>query len=181
MPKPPTGNPRGRPKGSGHLGAQMRLTVRIPQELYTRLEAFAEGRAYTRGIPQLAICVREALELYLTPRDKRQIENTPHAHHENKRQIENRIPDAADIKRQTINVQEPMPQAYDTTKFTLGPLCKQGHDADGQGHSLRYRKGDKDCVQCRQARSARNAAQASQRRAQRMQATREAAAEKTTL
>jgi hypothetical protein len=50
---------------------------------------------------------------------------------------------------------------YDPTKFVLGRLCKQGHDFDGQGHSLRYLKGDKDCVQCRQARSARNASKRS--------------------
>ena len=56
---------------------------------------------------------------------------------------------------------------YDPTKFVLGRLCKQGHDFDSQGHSLRYLKGDKDCVQCRQARSARNASKANKTRATR--------------
>jgi hypothetical protein len=63
--------------------------------------------------------------------------------------------------------------SYDPAKFTLGALCKQHHNFDGQGHSLRYVKGDKDCHQCRQARSARNAAQASQARAKRKRATRQ--------
>jgi hypothetical protein len=51
------------------------LTVRIPLELYTRLEAFAETRRYTRGIPQLAEYVREALEQYLAQPQNRQTKN----------------------------------------------------------------------------------------------------------
>jgi hypothetical protein len=62
---------------------------------------------------------------------------------------------------------------YDLAKFALGRLCKQAHDFDGEGHSLRYLKGDKDCMQCRQARSARHAAQANHARAKRTQATRQ--------
>jgi hypothetical protein len=65
MPRQTTGMPRGRPKGSGNLGEQMRLTMRIPKGLYERLCAFAEGYRYTHGVPQLAGCVREALEEYL--------------------------------------------------------------------------------------------------------------------
>ena len=75
MPRQPTGRPRGRPKGSGELGEQTRLTVRIPLALYERLTAFAEGRSYTRRAPQLAVCVREALVAYLD--NKRQTKNTP--------------------------------------------------------------------------------------------------------
>jgi hypothetical protein len=59
---------------------------------------------------------------------------------------------------------------YDSAKFALGRLCKQGHDDDGQRHSLRYLLGDKDCVRCRQARSARNAGRAREARAKRKQA-----------
>ena len=59
---------------------------------------------------------------------------------------------------------------YDSAKFALGRLCKQGHDDDGQRHSLRYLLGDKDCVRCRQARSARNAGHAREARAKRKQA-----------
>src|SRR5919199_2481857 len=75
MPRQPTGRPRGRPKGSGELGEQMRLTVRIPLRLYVRLEEYAESRRYTRGVPQLAVCVREALEAYLG--NKGQTKNSP--------------------------------------------------------------------------------------------------------
>src|SRR5215470_10847819 len=95
MPRKPTGNPRGRPKGTGRLGEQTRLTVRIPQTLYTRLEAFAEGRSYTRGTPQLAVCVREALEHYLSGTYKRQTENTSELRNSALRALENK-------KRQTI-------------------------------------------------------------------------------
>src|SRR5262245_4981031 len=41
-----------------------------------RLEAYAEGRSYTRSTPQLAVRVREALELYLATKDKRQTETS---------------------------------------------------------------------------------------------------------
>ena len=75
MPRKPSGRPRGRPKGSGELGEQMRLTVRIPKPLYERLCAFAEGYRYTHSVPQLAVCVREALEEYLT--NKGQTKNIP--------------------------------------------------------------------------------------------------------
>jgi hypothetical protein len=75
---------------------------------------------------------------------------------------------ASDIKKVSADIaSDTKIPSYDPAKFMLGPLCKQGHDYDGQGQSLRYRKGDKDCVPCRQARSARNAAQANQARAQR--------------
>src|SRR5438270_769103 len=75
MPRQPSGRPRGRPKGSGELGEQMRLTVRIPKPLYERLEEYAETKQYTRGAPQLAVCVREALEEYL--HNKGQTKNVP--------------------------------------------------------------------------------------------------------
>src|SRR5262249_5849024 len=69
-----TGNPRGRPKGSGlRLGAQQtRVTIRIPQALYDRLDAYAAGRHFTRGTTQLADCVRELLEHALACPYKRQ-------------------------------------------------------------------------------------------------------------
>ena len=73
MPRQPTGRPVGRPKGSTKLGEHTRLTVRIPTELYARLEAYADGRSFARGgSPQLPVCVREALEHYLTCPQKRQ-------------------------------------------------------------------------------------------------------------
>ena len=73
MPRQPSGKPRGRPTGTGTLGEQTRLTVRIPTELYHRLEAFAERRRYTRGTPQLSGCVRDALEHYLVCLQRQQI------------------------------------------------------------------------------------------------------------
>ena len=90
MPRQTTGRPRGRPKGSGELGEQIRLTVRIPLALYERLATFAEGRSYTRGAPQLAVCVREALVAYL--------ENIGQTKNDDKPQATN--------LRQTINVPE---------------------------------------------------------------------------
>src|SRR5262249_42252157 len=57
--------------------AQTRVTVRLPTVLYDRLEAFAAGRRFHRGRPQLARCVREALEEYLDRHTKRQTENIP--------------------------------------------------------------------------------------------------------
>ena len=90
MPKQSTGNPRGRPKGSGQIGTdQVRFTVRLPHELYNRLEAFTEGRYYTRGAPKLAVCVREAIEQYLPSPNKRQTRNISLALEENNRQTEN--------------------------------------------------------------------------------------------
>ena len=89
MPRKPTGRPRGRPVGTGKLGEQTRLTVRIPLELYTRLEAFAETRRYTRGTPQLAECVREALEQYLAQPHNRQTKNLTIVHEHNNGQTEN--------------------------------------------------------------------------------------------
>jgi hypothetical protein len=85
MPRQPTGRPTGRPKGSGQLGSetqgtQTRLTVRLPQDLYDRLDAFAEGHtSFTHGAPRLALCVREALAHYLICPKIRQTENAPYA------------------------------------------------------------------------------------------------------
>jgi hypothetical protein len=47
---------------------------------------------------------------------------------------------------------------FDTSKFMLGELCKNQHDFDGQGHSLRYIRGDRACQQCKQARDSRHLA-----------------------
>ncbi len=101
MPRKPTGNPRGRPPGTGTLGEQTRFTVRIPTELYARLEAFAEGRSYTRGTPQRAGCVRELLEHALLCPYKRQTTNIPLPSEYNNRQTENIPLNAQDNIRQT--------------------------------------------------------------------------------
>ena len=68
-----TGRPPGRPPGSGRLGKVKRVTVTLPEALYVRLEAYADGRSVARGgSPQLPACVREAVEHYLTCPQKRQ-------------------------------------------------------------------------------------------------------------
>jgi hypothetical protein len=68
-----TGKPRGRPVGSSKLGKGKRVTVLLPEALYVRLAAYAEGRSSARGdVPQLPACVREALEHYLVCPQKRQ-------------------------------------------------------------------------------------------------------------
>ena len=134
MPRQPTGKPPGRPKGSGQLGEQTRLTVRIPMLLYERLQAFAEGRVYTRGAPQLAICVREALEEYLACRQTG-LDNT--------RQTQN-IPSArTPISRQTENGTT----GYDISKYTLGKLCPRGHEHGTSGQSL-LRISNRHCILC---------------------------------
>ena len=42
---------------------------------------------------------------------------------------------------------------FDPAKYALGPLCEHGHDADGQGHSLRQRGGKRECRECKNIRS----------------------------
>src|SRR5262249_59916871 len=100
MARPPTGNPRGRPKGSGRLTpaqtvaeAQTRITVRLPTALYDRLEAFAAGRHVHHGSRPLAQCMREALEEYLDRHSTRPTENSPQPRVDNKRQTQ-KIPEA---------------------------------------------------------------------------------------
>ena len=141
MPRQPTGRPRGRPKGSGELGESLRLTVRIPLALYERLTAFAEGCSYTRGAPQMAVCVREALEEYLA--NKGQTKNTPLPQEENNRQTKN-VPSGdrhisgqtekqnygqtkKDSKPQAANLRqiEKSTPVYDTGKYVLGKLCRR--------------------------------------------------------
>lgn len=43
-----------------------------------------------------------------------------------------------------------MEEGFDAVKFRLGPLCKNRHDWNGTGTSLRYR-GSANCVACRKA------------------------------
>jgi hypothetical protein len=148
MPRQPTGNPRGRPVGSGTLGPQTRFTVRIPTSLFDRLEAYAEGRSYTRGTPQLARCVREAIEHYLVCLNKRQTRNIPQTPECNNGQTLNEPQPHEYNNRQTINVleapaeplaptREPLEApGYDTSKFSLGKLCRGGHEFQNTGQSL---------------------------------------------
>ena len=73
MPRHATGKPRGRPVGSSKLGKVKRVTILLPEALYVRLEAYADGRSVVRGgSPQLPACVREAIDHYLACPQKRQ-------------------------------------------------------------------------------------------------------------
>jgi hypothetical protein len=80
----PTGRPKGRPKGTGRLGEVVRLTVRIPEDLYARFVAFAEGRSYHRGDPRLSDCARDAIAHYLACPYKRLTRNSTVPHDDNR-------------------------------------------------------------------------------------------------
>jgi hypothetical protein len=90
MGRKPTGNPRGRPAGSGNfLGEeQSRVSVRVPRELRDRLEAFAEGLHFTRGNPEFAGVVRAALEHYLVCPHRRVTQNVSPVMNYNTRQTD---------------------------------------------------------------------------------------------
>ena len=48
--------------------------------------------------------------------------------------------------------------AYDVEKYFLGPLCRQGHDWQGTGQSLRRRSAEttgRECLECQRLRQAR--------------------------
>ena len=222
MPRKPTGRPRGRQLGSGELGLgthddHMRLTLRMPTELYTRLEAFAAGRHFHRGSVQLAACVRDAVEHYLTCPTKRQTAHVPGNGQYTTRQTSNGTQEAEDTIRQTSNSTEgheentgqtinvptedlvasehniwqtsnnappaplntrdvedrprppvaippqtderagraPVP-SFDVTKYTLGTLCKHGHNFHGSGQSLRRLADHPECLECQRVRAARH-------------------------
>jgi len=161
MPRKPTGRPTGRPPGSGRLGEDhVRLTVRLPRALYEQLDTYAAGRSFTRRTPQLAICVREALEVYLDT--KRQTRSVPIAGGDSIRQPESITPPKKDTKRQTRSVPTlptalPEPSirqtengvsAYDPTKYVLGKLCKRRHDYQNTGQSLLSVRG-RTCKECK--------------------------------
>jgi len=157
--------PRGRPKGTGKLtpnqtveDAQTRMTVRLPTVLYDRLEAFAAGRHFHRGSPQLARCVREALAEYLARHTNRQTENTPAPCAYNNGQTKNGVqaPDVRALEAEHNNGQtdseQPSPLLVDASKFFLGSLCRNGHDYEGTGQSLKSLKGKQECRECTTAR-----------------------------
>ena len=179
MPRKPTGRGRGRPVGSGQLGEEgighMRLTVRLPKELYDALEAAAEQEHYTREAPELARTVRRALEHYLTCSHKQPTGMVPHASLVDHGQTENVleileknirqtaiVPEPAcpveaprEDKRQTEklsamvsgNIRQTEIPPYDSSKHYLGKLCPHQHDYHGTGQSLR-RLHNQGCREC---------------------------------
>lgn len=70
-------------------------------------------------------------------------------------------------KRHQIPMAEPVEQGpppqpveqngipYDPDMYVLGKLCRYGHDYQGTGQSLRYKKHTHECVQCGRERNAR--------------------------
>ena len=134
MPRTPIGNPRGRPKGTGRLGEQTRFTVRVPRELYRRLEAFAEGRSFPRGTPQLGRYVREALEHYLACPYKWQTGDISLP------RLDNTTADSTADSAATAPL-------FDTSKYVLGKLCPRGHEHGTTGQSL-LRLSNRHCLAC---------------------------------
>jgi len=100
MPRKPTGRPPGRPLGSGHLDNPKRITVWLSGETYAKLEAYADGRHYHRGEPQLAVCMRELLVHALACPYKNQTQNIPILHGDSNRPIENVLAVAKNIYEQ---------------------------------------------------------------------------------
>jgi hypothetical protein len=202
MPRKPTGNPAGRPKGSGTLGDdQVRLGLRVPSSLYERFAAYAEGRSFTRGTPDLSPLIRQAMEHFLACPDKRLTQSVPLAPNDNKRQTENvplsvrddtgltenvLTPASSDTQEQEASIRqsesdaslvhEPVEVAirqtasppatlkpepavwtrvqdrdFDPAKYSLGSLCKYGHDWRGTGMSVKSLRRDKTCRECKLA------------------------------
>lgn len=101
----PTGRPKGRPKGTGRLGESVvRLTVRIPDELYQRFFAFADGRTFHRGDTQLADSVRDALAHYLACPHKRLTRNST-----GDRSTDNRQTHNGTVPSVPLELAEPLP------------------------------------------------------------------------
>lgn len=128
-----------------------RLTVRLPRDLYARLEAFAAQYRSHHGAPPLAGCVREMVTFCL---------------------------DHPDLFRQAVIVPSPVPQGhrryyrqpetsptFDTQRFFVGALCPQRHQYQDSGGSLRYGSGEQVCVTCRRERNARYNARKRERQA----------------
>ena len=184
----PTGRPRGRPKTKEYVTLMARVDVALADQVkrYAALHR-----------QPLSVVMRDALALFMEEYPAGGDRTVPHqltAHDflsdRYEAPLDMLLAETDSTERDALlsdtneaviksilsdtNTDAPMVSAtteasvlYDPAKFVLGRLCKQGHDFDGQGQSLRYLKGDKDCVQCRQARSARNASKANKTRATR--------------
>lgn len=135
MPRKPTGRPRGRPVGTGKLGEEIvRLTVRLPADLYARLDAFAAGRAYRRGEAHLSDCARDALEHFLVCPHKRQPEKRTASaapDSETPGQQPGEPPLVDDTARDTADDLEAIPLTLESahTQPASAPLSPCGHPA----------------------------------------------------
>ena len=177
MARTPTGNPRGRPKGSGLLlgEEQTRLTIRIPRALYEALEERAATLHFTRGAPELARTVREALAHYLTCTHKGQTRNIPgpeaaplsrQTEHaplstpslspdpdtkiclpENKPSMNIRQTENGTHDGATIGQTQHEVPCFDPSKYVLGKLCPRGHRCGDTGQSL-LRIANLGCLAC---------------------------------
>jgi hypothetical protein len=122
----------------------VRLTVRIPEDLYQRLAAFADGRTFHRGDTQLADSVRDALAHYLTCPHKRRTRNGTVSSEDTREQTRNNTEDRSADTQPTYNgtasrvplapvTIPPQPVLdYDPHKYKLGSPCKAaGHLSHG--------------------------------------------------
>ena len=145
-----------------------RLTVRLPRDLYARLEAFAAQYRSHRGAPPLAGCVREMVTFCLDHPDLFR----PPIH------AQEPAEEAASIAWQAETITAPAPQGsrphyrrpenapdFDATRYFVGVLCLAGHRYQGQEGSLRYLRGPQNCVTCRRERNQRYNARRRERQA----------------
>ena len=156
--KPPTTRQSGRPKGSKSPTAKPhRVTVRLSPEDYYYLAGLADGR----DRDSMARAIRKTVRFFCE-------------HQGGRRQPENRLPAGEDsvegvnlspqkrvlpeVAVQALVLPSPVPEVavFDTARFVLGALCKYGHAYPGTEQSLRYRRGDKDCVHCKRARQSKH-------------------------
>jgi hypothetical protein len=174
MPRSSTGTPCGRPPSSRlGVGNQVpRLRVRFPPALYARLEAFATQSRSHRGDPSLAVCVRDMVTFCLDHPDlfQQPVSVSPPASELFRRPEKAPAPatEVAVISWQPATITAPAPQmyrshyrqpenapAFDATRYFVGGLCTAGHRYQGQARSLRYLRGNQNCVTCRRERNQR--------------------------
>ena len=149
------------------------ISVRLPRDLYTRVQHYAW--LHRQSISEL---VKDGLEWRLTDGDPRA--QTVHDLSYYYNTVLQQLPRAEDLAprvpteppaednrntvlQETVRpapgpeavMRQPAIPAFDATKHVLGALCRQGHEFEGRGQSLRNLKGN-ECVRCvadRQARS----------------------------
>ena len=109
------------------IGQDSRVSARLYPELAETLNTYRQERQARGQDASDSVLLREALELLLA-------------------QAGYTIPAPA----------EPGLPPFDVERHVLGVLCKHAHAYPGTTQSLRYRKGDKDCVVCKRARQSKH-------------------------